>query len=309
MSTPAVASPAKSKGEPNYPSSIAVPARPRGVNSIYQIENLAEHLVMRHHVLDGRRLLEPACKRPNATSRMHAFLAKAYMDDPEQDSRILSRVDGELQTAVRLDPENGMAYSFMAEFDNLQGEYKRALVNAQKALTVKKPFPDALRQLAIAHSNLGDYKAALAETEARAKVNGRTEAYFLSMGDLLEKLNRRPEAVQNYREALKMRNVDTTVNKIVACLESDGKYQDAIVEISKLIQKNPIDSEALAKRGELQAKLKHYKESIADYTAAIDLDESARLYSARAQVYKSMGLRQKADDDIASAKKASAANF
>jgi len=281
----------------------------RGVDSIAKIEKLGGHLVKGHHVIDARRLLEPACRRPDSTCLMHCLLAKAYMDDPDLDPKVVKRVDSELQTAIKLNPSSGYAYRVWAEWDNLQGNYKAAIVHSKKALAVKDSENDAWRQLTIAYSNLGDYKAALECTERRFKLDGATEAHFLTKAALLEKLNRRGEAAQQYREALKVRNVDTTVNLLVDCLTTDGKYQDAIVEISQLIKKNPNDSEAIAKRAALQSKLKHYKEAIQDYTAALDLDPSPRLYTARAAVYGLNNQKKQADDDIAKAKKLSASNF
>jgi len=291
-------------------ATLQTTAGPRSrIETTAQIEKLGAHLVSGHHVIDARRLLEPACSRPNSTSTMHCLLAKAYMDDLEQDPKVLKRVDGELQTAIKLDPENGFAYRVMAEFANLQGEYKKALVDANKALAVKHPDKDAYRQLTIAHSNLGDYKAALVDVEARYKTNGPTEPHFLTKASLLEKLNRRAEAAQQYREALKVHNVDITANLLVECLKADGKYQDAVVVLSDMIKKNPNDSEALAKRGDLQSKLKHYKESIQDYSEAIDLEPSPRLYTARAAVYALNNQKKQADDDLVKAKKMSASNF
>lgn len=275
----------------------------RRMYSSQDVEGLAAHLVSTEHMEDAQKILIPACRKPSATGTMHALLAKTYMDDPYETAKLAATIKSELQKAIALDPNSGVVYRVWAEFYNLQGDYKTAIVYAHKALDAKKPDKDlALRQLIVAHSNLKEYDAAVKYCDERAKYSGKTDSYYRYKATLLENTNRLPEAIQMWREAIKMRNDDNTVQQLVDCLDRAGKRQEAIVELTGLIKKNPSDDEAYAKRAKLHVKLKQYKEALDDYSTAIKEEPSSRLYKARADLYELMGRKKEAAEDLIKAK-------
>ena len=150
-------------------SAISAPPT-QHLNTITDIENLAARLVNTEHLENAKRILIPGCQRPNATGGMHALLAKCYMDDPGETAHNSQLIKQELDTALKLDPQNGRVYRIWAEYYNLQGDYKKAITFAQKSLDVKVPDPDGgNRQLSIAYSNLGDYEKALSAYNAGPK--------------------------------------------------------------------------------------------------------------------------------------------
>jgi len=286
---------------------IAMSAPPTyKIKTIKDIEDLAAHLVNTEHLEDAKRILVPGCQRPNATGGMHALLAKCYMDDPGETAHNSQLIKQELETAMKLDPQSGRVYRIWAEYYNLQGDYKKAITFAQKGLEVKMPDPDSCyRQLSIAYSNLGDYEKALKYHEERLKYGTglRSESYYRTKAPWLEKLNRRKETIEAWRNSIKQRNSDSNVMSLIACMERFGQYQDAIDELTKLLARNPADDEAMARRASLYIKQKKYPEALRDYSNAIDSDPSARLYRARASLYQLMGQPAKAATDLEKAKK------
>jgi len=268
------------------------------------IEKLAFRLVSSEHMEDAQKILVPGCKSPRATGVMHALLAKTYMDDPYESRKLSSQVKLELDTALKLDPDSGIVHRIWAEYFNLQGDYKKAIEAARKALAAKKQDADsAYRQLIISYSNLGDYNQAYKCNEERFKYSGDSDANYRNRAIMLEKIGRYPEAIQAWRDALKKRHDDSTVLLLIACMERGGKYQEAIDELTKLLKSNPADDEAMTRRAKLYIKMKKYKEAIADYSSAIKEDPTARLYRERAELYKLTGQTAAAAADLEKAKK------
>jgi len=236
---------------------------------------------------------------------MYCILAKTYLDDVDQNTKAINSILPDLKLAITLDPKSGYPYRLLAEYYNLQGDYKQAVLCCQKALKLNASDSDAWRQQAISHFNLEDYKAALADIDARIALsnNGPTESMTTMRGNILEKLNRPQDAIACYRQSAKKRDTDILTNSIVRCLETQNKYQEAIDEISRLIKRNPADDEALTYRASLQTKLKNYKAALRDFSMAITLEPSAGHYKSRAAIYKLLGQNKEAEADLIKAKK------
>jgi tetratricopeptide (TPR) repeat protein len=268
-----------------------------------------------HMAFDGRRLtqarqlVEPLCFRPDSTADMYCLLAECYMDDYQQNSADFARVESVLRAAIKADPSYSQAYKDMAEFNNLQGEYKKAIEYGIKATQCPHPVTGAYRQTAIAYSNLGQYDKALTEINTFLSTIKSEEPPFIMKAGILEKMKRWDDAVAVYRQAFKIRPQDVTMYSITRCLESAHKYDEAVNEISKLIKINPADSEALSLRAKLHKENKNYAGALNDLSSALQIDPSARIYKERASVNLLLGRKQAADSDIAAAKKIDAKEY
>lgn len=262
------------------------------------------------HTAEARRLIEPLCFCKETTAPMYCLLAEAYIDDYSQNPSDSKKIVSILQAAIKLDPSSSVAYKDMAEFCNVEGQYQKAVEYGLKSLQCPHPYLGTYRQTAIAYSNLGQYDKALAaiNTFINLDKTRRDQTYTMKAG-ILEKMKRYDDAVAAYRQAFALRSDDMTLNSIVRCLEAEHKFAEAVSEISRLIKINPNDSEALAVRAKLQKTNKNYGAALDDYSKAINIDPSARLYKARADIYLLIGQKLAADRDLASARKADASKF
>ncbi|GEM_PF-953880 len=93
----------------------------------------AIHLIEDGHIIEGRKLLRPFCHRPDTTARMYFGLAQSYIEDPEMDPKMNNEILNDLNMAIKLEPDNGEHYRYMARFYNVQGQWKDALIYEQKA--------------------------------------------------------------------------------------------------------------------------------------------------------------------------------
>jgi tetratricopeptide (TPR) repeat protein len=269
----------------------------------------ARALITGGHTLEARRLIEPLCFTRDTTAPMYCLLAETYIDDFSQNPSDSKKIEMILQAAIKADPSFSLAYKDMAEFCNVQGDYKKAVEYGNKSLACPEPYIWVYRQTAIAYSNLGQYDKALADINKFIALDSSKDATFTMKAGILEKMKRYDEAVAAYRQAFAKRPQDMTILNIVRCLEAQRKFPQAIDEISQLIKLNPHDPEAFAIRAKLQRENKNYAAALNDLGRAIDMDPTSRLYKARADVYNLLGQKQAAERDLASAKKVDSSEF
>lgn len=269
----------------------------------------AQALYSGGHVLEARRIVEPLCFHKESTAPMYCLFAETYIDDYSQNPADSKKIETILQAAVKADPSYSQCYKDLAEFYNLQGDYKKAIEYGTKSLACPKPYLYVYRQTVIAYSNLGQYDKALIDIDKFISRDSSKDATFIMKAGILEKLNRYDEAVSAYRIAFTKRPQDLTMYNITRCLEMQHKYGEAIGEISRLVKINPHDAEALAVRAKLQKENKNYASALDDLGRAIDIEPTSRLYKARADVYLLLGQKKAAEKDLASAKKVDASEF
>ncbi len=94
------------------------------------------------------------------------------------------------------------AYYITGLYYTFNNEKEKAIAFFDKCLNLQFSFMDAYREKAIALYDLGKYDASLAVLDkALTLQNSFEEGYYYS-GRCLEKLNRKEEAIQSYRNAL-----------------------------------------------------------------------------------------------------------
>ncbi len=78
-----------------------------------------------------------------------------------------------------------------------------------------------------------------------------------------------------------------------------GDYQNAVLEFTKAIDKNPNNALAYFSRGAVLHLEEQYENAISDYTKAIEIDPSFIFpYHNRSNAYKTLGMNTKAEADI-----------
>ncbi len=259
-------------------------------------------LICTGHVMEGRRMLIPFCHRPETTAPMYFYLARSYIEDPEMDSKMNNEIVQDLNMAIKLEPDNGEYYRYMAKYHNIQGQWDEALKYAEKALKAKKVDLAAYRERSGTYASLGRYNEALANMDIfMSKVPPGEGAYF-NKAVMLQELKRYDEAAKFYRLSISLRNQDRTIIQLSRCLDLAGKYQEAIDELSKVIKTTPQDDESLVMRARLYRKNKNPQLALNDFTKALEIEPSAKTYTERAAVYAQLGQKSAEAKDLAKAK-------
>lgn len=205
--------------------------------------------------------------------------------------------------AIELDPQFGRAYKKLAECYDGRGDFLNGVKYTTKAMSVKKPDMDALRERAGALSNLKRDKEALADidlfinkysTHLRERDVKKVQ---LQRAAILENLKQYDKAVAVYRGLLKLNYEDSIVFREVICLRAMNKPEEALKSLNKLISRNKADDTGYLNRARLYESLGKHKEAISDYSVSIDLASSTTALKERAAVYDKIGRKDLADRD------------
>lgn len=265
---------------------------------------LAKELFQQKKGLQSRKLLTELSAPSTATPEILCLLADSYMaegaDMTEAERNI---VEDLTRRAIRLDPQWGNAYKIQAQVENDKENYRKAIEFANKALSVSKPDVRAYLQRCMSRQALGLNKEALADITYYIAHNDNSDAMWRLKASLLQALGQRKEEVEAYKMALKAHYSDYNVYQLVRVYEKDGQLEPAVIELSQLIKATGQDAEAYQKRGAIYARQKKYKEALADYTRAIQIEPNPRFYQERAEIYKSTGNHKAALADLNMSKK------
>ncbi len=205
--------------------------------------------------------------------------------------------------AIEIDPQYGRAYKKLAECYNGRGDFLNGVKYTTKAMSVKNPDMDALRERAGALSNLNRDKEALADIDLfmkkyRGLLRERDKKkVLLQRAAILENLKQFEKAIAVYRELLKLNYEDSIVFREVECLRAMNKPQEALKSLNTLIARNKADDTGFLNRARLYESIGKHKEAISDYSVCIDLASSTTALKERAFVYDKIGRKDLAARD------------
>jgi len=288
-------------GSPGTPS-LAVPE-----NVMQQQYNQARMWFDNKRFSKAREILIRLCRQPNATPEMRVLLADTYLDADEvdEDSPGLRAAEAGLRIAMRQDPGYGRVYKDLAECCNGRAEYKQAIDLSTKALNAKRPDDNALRQRALAYSHAGKNQEALADIRAYIKT-GRTEFFnYLIEGECEQSLKDYHAAELSFRHALAISPVvkSRLLRSLVTCLIAQHKLPEAVKVVSESIEHTPHDADMYELRATLYTQLRDVTAAIADLSKAIEISPTAKYYKERAEIFKTLGRNQEAEEDLKKAEK------
>ena len=250
-----------------------------------------------HYGSAAKILREEQRKHPNDVFIL-TELGTAYMNDYNDVSGGVDKAEKCLRRAIQLDPEFGKPYCRMAECCDAKGDFEAGVKYATKALSVKKPEYDALRERAGAYSNLKRDKEALVDIEAFLKKTPKIEKkHLVQRATILENLKQYDRALAEYRKLLKVKYEDQVVYREVACLQGLHRPEEAIRSLNTLINHNKQDDSGYLTRARLFESLGKHKEAVDDYSKAFELQPSTNALKERATVYDKMGRKDLAEKD------------
>lgn len=250
-----------------------------------------------HYGEAARILREVQRHRPNDPYVL-CELAGAYMNNYNDVSGGVDKAEKCLRRAIQLDPECGRAYSRLAECYDAKGDFTTGVKLATKALSVKKPEWDALRERAGAYSNLKRDKEALVDIDLFLKRQVKAEKkHLIQRGQILENLKQYDRALVEYRKLLKNKYEDQIVYREVACLRAMNKKDEAIKSLNTLLSHNKQDDSGYLTRARLFESIGKHQEAVADYSKAQELQPSTTALKERALVYEKMGRKDLAEKD------------
>ena len=239
------------------------------------------------------------------------------------------------QEAAGIQPDYFEAYYYWGRVSYELGEYEECVEQFVKALDIRPSSYEALFYYGVGLYGLGRYEEAIDQFELCEEVRGDGKVYY-NLGLCYDRLGRYEEAKVRYERACGVGGWDggvylnwgnslywngeygeaiekykKGVNRGVevsggvyldglfnmgASEYRLGRYEEAIELYERVLEKNPLDGEALNNIGASLCQLKKYEKGVQAYEKAILIGDDAGVYSNWGVALEAMGEDEKAGE-------------
>src|SRR5271166_5902962 len=201
--------------------------------------------------------------------------------------------------AIRLNPNDAMAFNERAFVYDKKGDYDRAIADSTEAIRLNPKFAKAFNNRGFAYKNKGDYERAIADYTEAIRLNPKLAEAFNNRGIAYDHKEDYQRAIADYTEAIHLNpNYATAFNDRGVAYDSKGDYERAIADYTEAIRLNPKRAETFNDRGVAYRHKGDYEGAIADYTEAIRLNPNyAAAFNNRGLTYNNKGEHNRAIAD------------
>jgi tetratricopeptide (TPR) repeat protein len=240
---------------------------------------------------------------------------------------------------IKKSPLKARPYYLRAKGYLQSGEYKKAIADCNKALSIDFSNASAYNNRGIAYALLGEYARAISDFNTAIKFNPFLEKAYFNRGNCFRLKGDYKQAIADFSHALGLdpNDEDIFFNRSLAFM-GRGEHDRAVSDLSQAINLNPHNAEFYYTRGygyymkgendsaiadfnlALQIDKKYveslnnrglafirkglYEQALADFTAAINIKpDYAEAYNNRALVFFSIKKYGRAWQDIKKAQK------
>ena len=205
----------------------------------------------------------------------------------------------ELDAAIRLDPENAVAYDARGSAAYNRGEFDKAIADWTEAIRLNPEVADLHDNRGLAYVRNGKYDRAIADFTEAIRLDPKLATAYNNRGFVYQNMKQLDQAVADYSETIRLDPDAVMARGNRGSLHAAmGQYEKAIADFSRLIQLDPNSVPAYSFRGVAYHQLGQYDKAVADFTQAIRLDPTQPLsYSDRAAAYRALGNKQNAAED------------
>ncbi|MEH2381017.1 MAG: tetratricopeptide repeat protein [Nostoc sp.] len=201
--------------------------------------------------------------------------------------------------AIKLDPQNALAYNKRGNAYYRLGDYEQAQADSSQAILLNPQNANAYFDRGFAFSELGKYKEAIADYTQAIKLNPKNAYAYYGRGLALAQLKDNKGAMADFSKAIALKPQYTETYLQRGILRRRLKLiQAAIQDFDRVIKINPSDAKAYYQRGLTQSINKQKYIAIKDYTHAISINPKyIEAYLNRGDVYSDLGDKLEATQD------------
>jgi tetratricopeptide (TPR) repeat protein len=209
-----------------------------------------------------------------------AYLGKgATLDDLKRYEEALAA----FEQAIRLDPTDALAYLGKGTTLHDLKRYEEALAAYDQAIRLDPNYASAYYHKGNALRKLKRYEEALVAFEQAIRLDPNYTYAYISKGNALHNLKRYEEALTAFEQAIRLdpNNAFVYYNK-GSVLDDLKRYEEALAAFEQAIRIDPTDAFAYYNKGNALRNLKRYEEALAAFEQAIRLDPTDALaYSGK----------------------------
>jgi predicted O-linked N-acetylglucosamine transferase (SPINDLY family) len=176
------------------------------------------------------------------------------------------------QKAIKIDPNEPMAWYNAANTLCDTGEYEESLTYYERSIKLNSQYCPALINYGKALFELKRYSESLTFYDEALRINQDSLDCLINKGAALKELKRYDEAIAHYDKALNLKpdyaegwsNKGNVLNEL-------KRYDEAIAHYDKALNLKPDYAEGWSNKGNVLNELKRYDEAIAHYDKALSL--------------------------------------
>lgn len=253
--------------------------------------------------MEARRIMARVLKSNHCGAYQYCVMGASYIGEVEDSSDFVS-ARKYLNLALKADPNFAQTYYSLALVEQGSNHHTEALKLLDKALSFgDKSYHPAWKTKASVLSALGRkeeaYKAAC---EAEKRAPNDAGALWVKAG-ILEQMGKPYEAAKLFQKSYQFYQSDWLLHQIIHCLDESKHYDEALVEIKKLMVMTPDDPDAYRLRANVYRKQGQLEKALVDMNKVIEMEPTSVAYKDRANIYKLLNKPDKAKLDLQAADK------
>jgi len=206
----------------------------------------------------------------------YAGLGNAYWMEfrrLDKGNELVSKASSNCEKALSLNPELVEGRVCLGNVLNGQGQYEKAVEEFKRAVESNGQSDDALRGLAEAYTNLGNFAAAEATYKKAVAMRPNYWGVYSWLGLFYYTQARYPDAVAMFLKATQLAPDNYQgYSTLGGVYITEGRYQDAIAAFQRSIQLRP-DADAYTNLGYTYFLMHRFPEAITAQEQAVRLDE------------------------------------
>ena len=243
---------------------------------------LARNMIARENYDDAIKELDRLEKIDPKNSHLFRYRSEAY----EKKENYKKAIDDIISWCYYDDVTNYKVKIFL-ELAQHEFIYALAKVN-EKVVKEKDNKIDWLNLRTSLYEDHDMYKEAIDDYNTIESLLSSPQIYiYYNRGDCYRELGEYDKAIDEYNEAIQLRESEYLYLSRADVKRLKGDYQAAIDDFSEAIALDPMNSYAYYRRGWTKEFLEDYSEALKDYNISIELDsEYIRTYETRGKLYK-----------------------
>jgi tetratricopeptide (TPR) repeat protein len=196
-------------------------------------------------------------------------------------------------------PNAPVAFKYRAMSYVARGDRDRALADLTAAVALNPRYDDALLLRGYLYTDGGNYDAAVTDFMGIMDIPRARDTACIGMGNVLLMKHEYKNARAWYTKAITINpaNAQGYLNRGKAFVALED-FRPALADLGKALTLAPYLAEAHVLRGDVQQKDNDPVKSIEEYTAALQLQPSAAVYTSRGGLYARRGQYKQALDDF-----------
>lgn len=190
---------------------------------------------------------------------------------------------GDLDAAIRLDPDNPVAHNSLALARVALGDFGGAVIAYESAIALDAEDVDARIGCAHAHVELGNRSAAIEQLRIVLSGDEQNAQALALRASCYERMGQHALAARDLSELLKQEpDADTLRLRMARCLARAELLKEAVEEFDRLMGALGTDPEVCYDRGVAHMRLGQLRHAVNDFSLTLDIEpENSRALQNR----------------------------